>query len=353
MVVEKGTVGLLFVVAIVAALFMDRLIRAIGSAPASANFDSSGREEARTQRGIPGERRSLRWAWAAVAAAVVWCLTLLAVACLTFFVLPESFKSTARVKTGHAPDRNLLQAESELIKSEVILGSVIEDLKLKEAWGRRYNGGRMLTVKQTLELLRPCVELSSVRNTGLIEIHVFRERPDEAASIANAIAEAYRQHRANQSAQLSHGLEKSLKDQLEAANGKIAAARQELDKLQKASDIGEAAAQLSRDPVLAEAKERPFWQKKRDLEDLLRFRNELASQVLSQSMGNVIPRAMSVEIVDRAVPALHPARPNKPLNLVLGAAAGGVLGLLAGGLVLLFGSRRVRPGGAVLPSASN
>jgi uncharacterized protein involved in exopolysaccharide biosynthesis len=192
-----------------------------------------------------------------------------------------------------------------------------------------------------------------VRNTSLIEIHVFRERPDEAASIANAIADAYRQHRANQSALFSQGLEKGLKDQIEAANGKIAAARQELGRLQKALNIGEAAAQQSRDPALADSDERPFWQKKRDLEDLLRFRNELASQVLSQSMGDVFPRTMSVEIVDRAVPALHPARPNKPLNLVLGAVGGGVLGLLAGGLVLLFGSQRVRPGGAVLPSASN
>jgi capsular polysaccharide biosynthesis protein len=352
-VVEKGMVGLLFLVAIVAAWFMHRLIRALGSAPASANFGSSSREEAQTERGMPGERRSLPWAWAAVAAAVVWCLTLLAVACLTFFVLPESFKSTARIKIDHPPDGNFFQLQSQIIKSEVILGSVIEDLKLKEAWGRRYNGGRKLTVKQTLELLRPCVELSSVRNTSLIEIHVFRERPDEAASIANAIADAYRQHRANQSALFSQGLEKGLKDQIEAANGKIAAARQELGRLQKALNIGEAAAQQSRDPALADSDERPFWQKKRDLEDLLRFRNELASQVLSQSMGDVFPRTMSVEIVDRAVPALHPARPNKPLNLVLGAVGGGVLGLLAGGLVLLFGSQRVRPGGAVLPSASN
>jgi serine/threonine protein kinase len=314
---------------------------------------SNRREEAQTESGLPGERRSLPWAWAAVASAVVWCLTFLAIACLTFLALPVSFESTARIKIDHPPDGNFFQLQSQIIKSEVILGSVIEDLKLKEAWGRRYNGGRKLTVKQTLELLRPFVELSSVRDTGLIEIHVLRERPDEAASIANTIADAYRQYRANQSAQLSQGLEKGLKDQLEAANGKIAAARQELDKLQKASNIGETTAQEARDPASAEAKERPFWQKKRDLEDLLRFRNELASQVLSQSMGDVFPRTMSVEIVDRAVPALHPARPNKPLNLVLGAAGGGVLGLLAGGLVLLFGSRRVRSGGAVLPSASN
>ena len=43
-----------------------------------------------------------------------------------------------------------------------------------------------------------------------------------------------------------------------------------------------------------------------------------------------------VEIVDRAVPALHPVRPNKPLNICIGAAAGGVLGCIAGGFVLLM-----------------
>ncbi len=40
----------------------------------------------------------------------------------------------------------------------------------------------------------------------------------------------------------------------------------------------------------------------------------------------------SLKIVDRAVPPLKPARPNKPLNLALGAVVGVFLGTMAGGV---------------------
>jgi uncharacterized protein involved in exopolysaccharide biosynthesis len=40
----------------------------------------------------------------------------------------------------------------------------------------------------------------------------------------------------------------------------------------------------------------------------------------------------SINIVDRAVPPLRPSRPNKPLNLALGAVVGIILGTMAGGV---------------------
>ena len=44
-----------------------------------------------------------------------------------------------------------------------------------------------------------------MRNTSLVEIRVSSEKPEEAARIANAIAEAYKAHRHEQRAQLSRG----------------------------------------------------------------------------------------------------------------------------------------------------
>jgi capsular polysaccharide biosynthesis protein len=38
------------------------------------------------------------------------------------------------------------------------------------------------------------------------------------------------------------------------------------------------------------------------------------------------------EIIDLAIPSLKPSRPNKPLNLALGALVGGFLGIMAGGV---------------------
>jgi capsular polysaccharide biosynthesis protein len=44
------------------------------------------------------------------------------------------------------------------------------------------------------------------------------------------------------------------------------------------------------------------------------------------------PEGVQVQLVDTAVPIPRPVRPNKPLNIVLSAIVGGVLGLSAGAL---------------------
>ena len=43
-----------------------------------------------------------------------------------------------------------------------------------------------------------------------------------------------------------------------------------------------------------------------------------------------------VQIIDQAEPSSHPSRPNKPLNLTLGALVGAVLGLFAASLLYVF-----------------
>src|ERR1039458_6658665 len=60
-VVGKGTVGVLFEAAFLAAWLMHRLIRAIRSASASANFDSSRREESRSEERRVGKEGRSRW----------------------------------------------------------------------------------------------------------------------------------------------------------------------------------------------------------------------------------------------------------------------------------------------------
>ena len=50
--------------------------------------------------------------------------------------------------------------------------------------------------------------------------------------------------------------------------------------------------------------------------------------------------AFSVEIIDRAVPGLRPVRPNKPLNIALGALGGLVLGSAAGAARVRLQSRK-------------
>jgi uncharacterized protein involved in exopolysaccharide biosynthesis len=72
-----------------------------------------------------------------------------------------------------------------------------------------------------------------------------------------------------------------------------------------------------------------------------RFEAAEIANAIVESYRSARP-ANRVEVVDQAEPAWRPARPNKPLNLFLGAVIGLVLGGFAAGVVLLVKS--LRPG---------
>ena len=178
-------------------------------------------------------------------------------------IMPESFVSTARVsiqRTSAQPppteltprtsgyyDPWFIQTEFEVIQSEVVLGKVIRELDLADTWGKRYGRGQVLKPQEALGLLKRSLDLRPVRNANLIEIRVFSDLSEEAATIANKIAEDYQQYELH------------------------------------AGTPGE--------PGLAR---------------------------------------VTVEIIDTARPGLRPVRPNKPMNLAIGALAGLLIGTIAG-----------------------
>ena len=120
-------------------------------------------------------------------------------ATLVTFILPENYSSTARIKverdqsdisglTQAGPvmgmyDPYFIQTEFEVIQSEVVLGKVIEEMNLNEEWGKKL-GGEKLKTSETMMLLKRVMDLRPVRNTTLIEVRVFSEKPEEAAKLA-------------------------------------------------------------------------------------------------------------------------------------------------------------------------
>jgi serine/threonine protein kinase/capsular polysaccharide biosynthesis protein len=128
-------------------------------------------------------------------------------AALITALLPESFVSVARIKltpntpesteTNASPsipgtyDRHFMRTECEVIQSEEILGPVIRDLALNQRWARRFPGSQRFKTAQTLALLKSRMHVQPVSDTSLIAIHVYSEKPDEAAKLANAIAQSY------------------------------------------------------------------------------------------------------------------------------------------------------------------
>ena len=145
-----------------------------------------------------------------LAAFLLVFLLVFGAAILVTSILPESFTSTARVKltpnladASQTPDLRspsgtydpyLIQTECEVMQSEEILGSVITALDLDQEWGRRYGGGAPFQTPETMALLKSRMALRPVRNTSLIAISVSGDRPEEAAQIANEIAQTYQNH---------------------------------------------------------------------------------------------------------------------------------------------------------------
>ncbi len=89
-----------------------------------------------------------------------------------------------------------LRTQFELIKSRPILYKVAENLRLAEIWGERYRPDKLpLSKDDVYELLNRSLEVDQSRDTSLIAIRVRSKFPEEAANIANMVAEVYRDQR--------------------------------------------------------------------------------------------------------------------------------------------------------------
>jgi len=127
------------------------------------------------------------------------------------FVLPESYASTARIKvendvtdipgmnpasTTYQPfDPYFIQTTFEIMQSQIVLSNVIASMNLNAEWGKKYYGGETLKTTETMEILKQRMQLAPVKNTKLISITVYSDDKNEAANLANAIANAYRNYR--------------------------------------------------------------------------------------------------------------------------------------------------------------
>ncbi len=394
-------------------------------------------------------------------------------ATLVTFVLPESYASMARIKverdgsdiSGLTEIRSMnvfdpyfIQTEFEVIQSEVVLGKVVERLDLNKVWGQKYGGGTQLKTTETITLLKGRIDLKPVRSTSLIEITVYSEDKEEAARIANAIAEVYKDHRLQKGIQMIEKGVKALESRFKEQEDRVRLIQDEADKLRQELEISEADAignapaplleseasrryealridsqsrhlirekQLTGLKLLSEdelrevlprvvtdstlveligqknladltlvrlekdlsaehpevlrakaqvdtlegkikasvrgimtalesqvatakeeadkwasvvqtakqadrdkaAKSRPYFDKKRELEEAQRFRQILSMKIVSENIDKTLPKDTVVEIVDTAQPGLRPVRPNKPVNIALGVVIGLVVGI--------------------------
>jgi polysaccharide biosynthesis transport protein len=98
-----------------------------------------------------------------------------------------------RAVAGYDPF--FLQTEFEKITSQVVLDEVISMLDLQAKWSKRYADGESLPITKVRQYLKSSLQVKLSRNTSLIEIWAYSEDKDEAAQLANMVAEVYKDSR--------------------------------------------------------------------------------------------------------------------------------------------------------------
>src|ERR1035437_2283808 len=144
------------------------------------------------------------------------------------FILPESYSSTARIKVENdindingmtgTPSMGLydpyfIQTTFEIMQSQLVLSNVISALNLNAEWGKKYFNGETLKTTETMEILKQRMQLAPVKNTKLIAITVYSDDKNEAAQLANAIADAYKNYRSESRRQLTENGLKTFEEQ--------------------------------------------------------------------------------------------------------------------------------------------
>lgn len=109
-----------------------------------------------------------------------------------------------------------LRTEFEIIRSRRTMGQVIRNLDLHVEWGRELMpDGSPLPMGQAIRMLSNNVRVDQHRDTSLIAITARRPDPQEAADIANEMAEVYRAHRLAQASGVIRGGLEALQEELE------------------------------------------------------------------------------------------------------------------------------------------
>jgi polysaccharide biosynthesis transport protein len=144
------------------------------------------------------------------------------------FLLPESYKSTAKISIEQdMPDVDpkdrgyiirpmadpfFIQTEFQRIQSKPVLKRVVQELNLQEQWGRKYQ--QPLTMDQAVDNLKASMRVEQSHNTTLVEISGLSDSKEEASALANKIAEVYAEVRGEVSAKRTRGGLDKLKEQL-------------------------------------------------------------------------------------------------------------------------------------------
>jgi len=113
---------------------------------------------------------------------------------------PKVYTASSEIQVSLSIDpssteqENLRETHVERIKSRALLSVVLQDLKLETAWERwALRNKDTKTEEAGLDHLRKMLKIASIPDTNLIRVSAQSRDPQEAADIANKVADKYKQ----------------------------------------------------------------------------------------------------------------------------------------------------------------
>ncbi len=162
------------------------------------------------------------------------------------FTLPRIYMAQTRImvrddamdidvferQTGVGYNPYFLRTQYEVIQSRPILYQVGANLNLAQVWGEEFNEDKSpLSRTDTYEILTRSIKVEQYRDTSLIAINVYRENPEEAALIANEVAQVYRDQRLSlKRREVKRGID-AMQGELEKQREKLDMAEREVERL--------------------------------------------------------------------------------------------------------------------------
>jgi capsular exopolysaccharide synthesis family protein len=167
-------------------------------------------------------------------------------------MLPNIYASTSRISVSEdVPEINpfamqqsyystynpyFLRTQFEVLQSKPILNEVIRRLNLQSEWGK---DGEKLPRDVAYKILRNSLSVFQQRDTTLIVISAKRDNPNEAAKIANEVAEVYRDSRLEISSKDARAAIDKIAEALKEQRDRVDAAEIVVENLRKEHGIAE------------------------------------------------------------------------------------------------------------------
>src|ERR1700758_769441 len=136
--------------------------------------------------------------------ALIFSLVVIAVSATTL-LLPKEYVSYTTIEieptpagifattsTAYVNDPKFTLTQAEIIARKGVLYPVIQRLDLEKRWARQ---GKHLSLEAAYSKLHSMLQPSEIRNTNLIQISVYSTDPEEAALLANTVAQEYIEQR--------------------------------------------------------------------------------------------------------------------------------------------------------------